>query len=121
MQYLFISDAPEIAPINTSLNNIVYTGQELHLQCGYVGVPAPTIQWFHNNSLLTSGSGGVSITGGEAGDNSSSIVVARVDQSSGGIYTCLANNPLGSSMVNYTIHVLSKYNTPCSMNFKLSC
>ena len=104
---IFISDAPENTPINTSLN-YVYTGQELRLHCGYAGVPAPTIQWFYNNSLLTNGSGGVSITGGATGDNHSSVVIARVDQTSGGIYTCRANNTLGSSMVNYTIHVLSK-------------
>ena len=88
--------------------NYVYTGQELCLQCGYVGVPAPTIQWFHNNSLLMNGSGGISITGGATGDDYSSIVIAWVDQTSGGVYMCRANNALGSSEVNYTVHVLSK-------------
>ena len=105
--YLSVSDAPVITPVNSSMN-YVYTGQKLHLQCAYIGVPAPTIQWFHNSSLLSNGSGGISITGGEAGDDSSSIMIARVDGMSGGTYTCQANNTLGLSEINYTVHILSK-------------
>lgn len=106
--YLSVSDAPVITPVNSSINYVL-AGQELHLQCGYVGVPAPIIQWFQNKSLLTNGSGGVSITGGAAaGDSYSSMVIARVDRMSGGTYTCQANNTLGSSEVNYTVHILSK-------------
>jgi hypothetical protein len=97
-----------IAPFNSS-TTYVYPGQELRLQCGYIGVPAPTIQWYHNNSLLINGSGGVSITGGGGtSDDRSSAVIARVDQTSGGVYTCQANNSLGLSEVNYTVNILGK-------------
>ena len=102
-----IIDAPEITPINSTLNSFS-PGQVLHLQCGYAGVPVPSIWWFHNNSLLANGSGGVSITGGAAGDNYTGIVIAGVGQMSGGVYTCWANNTLGSAAVNYTVQILSK-------------
>ena len=105
-QYL---DVPEIIPINASRSYILL-GQELHLQCDYTspGVPASTVQWFHNSTLLMNESGGISITGGAEGDNYTTIVIDRVDETSGGIYTCRANNVLGSTEVNYTVHILSK-------------
>lgn len=103
--HLYIVDAPEIIPINSTLN-YVSLGQELHLQCGYAGVPAPTVRWFYNNSLLTSGLGGVSITGEADGDNISSLVLDDVDQTSGGVYMCWTNNLLGSAVINYTVIIV---------------
>ena len=50
------------------------------------------------------GSGGVSITRG--GNDHSSAVIASVNPMSGGIYKCKATNSLGSSELNYIVHVL---------------
>lgn len=82
-------------------------GQELRLQCDYAGVPAPTVQWLHNSTLLMNGSDGINITSEFEGDNytTSSIVIDMVDETSGGIYICRANNVLGSDEVNYTVHI----------------
>ena len=85
-------------------------GEELHLHCGYAGVPAPIVQWFHNNSLLISGSGGIRIiTDGVAGDSNASVVIDSVDRTDNGIYTCWANNSLGSDEVNYSVQILGRY------------
>ena len=53
------------------------------------------------------GLGGVSITRG--GNDHSSAIIASVDPTSGGIYMCKAINSLGSSEVNYIVHVLGKF------------
>ena len=103
------TDAPEITPTNSSTHFIVL-GQELHLHCGYAGVPTPTVQWFHNNSLLTNGSGGVIITQGVVSDNNNytSVKINLVNRANIGSYTCWANNSLGSAEANYTVHIIGR-------------
>ena len=81
-------------------------GEELHLQCNYVGVPAPSIEWFHNGVLLRNGVDGVSIN---TGDNISSILIVAVQHSDGGTYTCRANNNLGTDQLSYSVMILGKY------------
>ena len=85
--------------------------KELRLHCGYAGVPTPTVQWFHNNSLLTSGSGGVIITDGVVGDSNNyftSVEIKLVNCANIGNYTCWANNSLGSDEANYTVQILGR-------------
>ena len=101
-------DAPEVIPANISSNQISRLA-ELRLICGYVGAPAPDLQWIHNDSIaLNSTSPGVSIIGGQPGDTTSSVVIAAVNRDSGGTYTCRASNSLGTAEVVYTVNILSK-------------
>ena len=80
-------------------------GEEFRLRCNYVGVPAPSIQWFHNGVLLRNGVDGVSIN---TGDNISSILIVAADHSDGGTYTCTANNSLGTDQESYSVVILGK-------------
>ena len=101
-------DAPEIAPANTSSSQI-FLSAALHLTCGYVGVPAPDLQWLHNSSNIDINStSGVTISGGQESDNSFSIVIDAVDWDSGGTYTCRANNSLGIDEFVYTVLIVGK-------------
>ena len=101
-------DAPEITPANVSSHRVLLSA-ELHLICGYVGVPTPNLQWLHNNSILTSHVG-VTILGGqqETTSSDSSVVIATVNRDSGGTYTCNANNSLGTDEFVYTVLIVGK-------------
>ena len=96
------TDAPQVTAFNSSSPRIVLR-EELRLQCNYAGVPAPSIQWFHNGVLLRNGVDGVSIN---TGDNSSSILIAVADHSDGGTCTCRANNSLGTNQESYSVVIL---------------
>ena len=83
---------PEVTPANSS-THFIALGKKLRLQCGYAGVPAPTVQWFHDSILLTSGSDGVIIIDGNIGYTFNSFYHA--DE---GTYTCRVNTSLGSAL-----------------------
>ena len=97
----FYTDAPEVIASNSSSYEIL-SGERLHLQCGYVGVPTPSLQWHHNGTVLGNGSNSVRIIN----DSSfTSIMVDAVKLNSGGTYTCRATNVLGSGSYDYTVMV----------------
>ena len=64
-------------------------GGMLYLQCSYNGVPAPIVQWFHNNVLLMDGVNGFTVN---TNHSITSILKDEVERTSGGTYTCRANN-----------------------------
>ena len=82
-------------------------GEELRLQFNYVGVPAPSIQWFHNGVLLRNGVDGVSVN---TDDNFSGILIHAVEPTDGGTYTCRANNSLGTDQESYSVAILGTSN-----------
>ena len=57
----------------------------MYLRCGYNGVPAPVVQWFHNNILLMDRLNGITIN---TNHNTTSILKDEVERTSGGTYTC---------------------------------
>ena len=75
----------------------------MYLQCGYNGVPAPMIQWFHNNILLVDGVSGITINT----NHNTSILKDEVERTSGGIYTCRASNSVGIDQKSYSIILVS--------------
>ena len=96
------TDAPQVTAFNSSSLRIV-AGEELRLQCNYAGVPAPSIQWFHNGVLLRNGVDGVSVN---TDDNFSGVLIDAVDHSDGGTYTCRANS-IGINQELYSVAILS--------------
>ena len=98
------TDAPEVTASNSSSLGIVL-GEELHLQCSYVGVPAPIAQWFRDGIILSDGVNGVSIN---TGDNVISILIGSVERTNMGTYTCRANNTLGVDQQSYSVMILGK-------------
>ena len=98
-------DGPEVTPANSS-THFIALGKELRLQCGYAGVPAPTVQWFHDSILLKSGSDGVIIIDGNIGDNKYTFIkVNSFYHADEGTYTCRANTSLGSEEAIYTVQI----------------
>ena len=78
-----------------------------YLQCSYSGVPAPVVQWFHNNDiiLLMDGASGITIN---ANHNTTSILKDEVERTSGGTYTCRATSSVGIDQKSYSIRIMSK-------------
>jgi hypothetical protein len=72
----------------------------MHLQYSYSGVPAPIVQWFHNNVLLVDGVNGTIIN---VNHNVTSILKDEVYVTSGGTYTCRASNSVGTDQKSYSI------------------
>lgn len=99
------SDAPEVTTSNSS-SRIIALGEELHLQCVYVGVPAPSVFWFHNDVVLMDGIAGVSVS---LGGSIISILIRAVEHLSGGIYMCRANNTVGIDQDFYSVSILGMY------------
>ena len=81
----------------------VLLGEELYLQCNFVGVPAPTVLWFHNEMLLSDGVEDVTIN---LGDDTISIFIGAMKHTSGGTYTCRANNSLGTDQESYSVRIV---------------
>ena len=95
-----------IASNISTLNAIL--GEELQLQCGFVGVPAPSVVWFHNDLLLSDRiDDNIDIVNNYLGDGLISILLIRsVETTNGGIYTCRANNTLGIDQESYSVRVV---------------
>jgi hypothetical protein len=75
----------------------------LYLQCSYSGVPAPIVQWFHNDVVLMDGVNGTIINV----NHNTSILIVEVDLTSGGKYTCRASNIAGTDQKSYSIILIS--------------
>ena len=59
--------------------------------------------WFHNEMLL---SDGVEDTIINLGDDTISILIGVVKRTSGGTYTCRANNSLGTDQESYSVRIV---------------
>ena len=93
---------------NISTHNAIL-GEELQLQCGFVGVPAPSVVWVHNDLLLSDriDDNIIDIVNNYLGDGLISILLIRsVETTNGGIYTCRANNTLGIDQESYSVRVV---------------
>ena len=103
--YIHFLDAPKIIASNSSSHEIMI-GEMLYLQCSYSGIPAPMVQWFHNNDiLLMDGVSGIMIN---TNHNTISILKDEVERTSGGTYTCRATSPVGIDQKSYSIRIMSK-------------
>ena len=103
--------APEVTVHNdTMMSHHIILREELHLGCGYMGVPRPTVQFFQNGSiLLMDGMNGVTIIRGAPGDNEITLVISSVGRMSGGTYTCRASNTVGMGEVVYSVTIVGRY------------
>ena len=98
------TDAPEVTALNSSTHNVVLA-EELRLQCSLVGVPAPSVFWFHNDEPLSDRVNGVIINNNLANDRISTMIRSG-GRKSGGTYACRANNTLGTDQKSYTVRIV---------------
>ena len=118
----FHADAAEVTPTFSSSHGTIAIGQLFFLRCNYSGVPEPTVQWFHNNSLLTTGNGTIIDSG--QGLGSTLLMIAEFECIHKGTYTCQANNSLGSDEASYTVGmsvIMTLYDQYCYSCFLKLC
>lgn len=86
------------------MNNTRNINSHLVVECGAYGIPVPDYQWIFNGSVVTQ----------HRSLNLSSLRL--VDQ---GLYTCIANNSLGSANGRFylTIQGKTKYAQSCNYVF----
>ena len=72
------------------------------IQCGFEGVPTPTVVWLHNGSMLTNGSGDITIA---TSDSSSTLTITTLAADDAGSYTCMVSNLLGTATASSALTV----------------
>ncbi|XP_064396706.1 hemicentin-1-like isoform X2 [Halichondria panicea] len=97
---LIVNYMPSIASSNPA-SNMVFITETISLSCISDSVPVSVITWFHEGSLLTNGAGGAIIT---LAGGSSTLMRSGLTTASGGTYTCVATNVVGSA--NASVEVI---------------
>ncbi|XP_064396322.1 protein sidekick-2-like isoform X2 [Halichondria panicea] len=97
---LIVNYMPSIASSNPASNMVFITGT-ISLSCISDSVPVSVITWFHEGSLLTNGAGGAIIN---SAGGLSTLMRSGLTTTSGGTYTCVATNEVGSA--NASVEVI---------------
>jgi len=63
------------------------------IQCGFEGIPVPTVLWSHDGNMLTDGSNDITIV---TDNSSSTLIITMVTTDDAGSYTCMVSNLLGN-------------------------
>lgn len=72
-------------------------GSRVDLQCGAKGIPEPDVRWIHDGYIETSGT------------KTTNLIFSAINRTDAGIYTCSANNSVGSSEKQVNVVVNCKY------------
>ena len=92
-----IIDAPTVTPDNSS-THVLILRQMIRLLCYYTGVPAPSLQWYHN---------GINIGSSRPGDGRNFTIydVYMYDGTQRGTYTCRVTNSFGYAEASYSVRL----------------
>ena len=84
---------------------LIPLGGTLSLTCNYMAVPAPTVEWLFNGSLLNVAHPRISQT-----DSNVASILTRTSltHDEGGNYSCVVTNSRGSDFRNVTVLILSE-------------
>ena len=77
--------------IRTIKERSVVVGESVTLLCSAIGLPEPQLSWYKNNELYR--------------DSGSSLVIPSATMADTGVYTCMAQNMVGSARVKYRLVV----------------
>ena len=80
--------------IRSSKDISLDAGDTVTLLCSASGLPEPRLSWYKNNELYR--------------DSGSSLTISSVTSLDSGVYTCMAQNMVGSASVKYRIMVRSR-------------
>ncbi|XP_064396997.1 opioid-binding protein/cell adhesion molecule homolog [Halichondria panicea] len=97
---LIVNYMPSIASSNPASNMVFITGT-ISLSCISDSVPVSVITWLHEGSLLSNGVGGAIIN---SAGGFSNLMRSELTTTSGGTYTCVATNVVGSA--NASVEVI---------------
>lgn len=74
-------------------------GSNVTLSCQFMGLPLPVVTWEHEGSSVFPGEGVGIVTSA----NNSELSIAEVTEERDGVYSCIASNIAGNSMINFTL------------------
>ena len=88
--------------------------ETIMIKCNAVGYPPPTVVWNRINGILSdrvSVSDSISVPNGYGNVTrvSVNLIITNVSREDTGVYTCSANNSIGSDSSNVNITVQCKY------------
>ena len=103
-----------VAKVDLITDTIVREGSTTKIPCQAFGYPPPTIVWKRNNEILNdrvSVSDSVSVhTGyGNVTRVTVNLTIANASRGDTGVYTCSANNSIGSDSSSVTVTVQCKF------------
>ena len=96
--------------VNYNTTVVINENNTTEITCEAIGYPPPTIVWNRTNGTLSdrvSVSDSVSTGNGTVSVN---LTITNASREDTGVYTCFANNSVGSDKRNVNIAVQCKYN-----------
>ena len=115
--HLNVGVAPKI--LERPRTQVVHKGEQVTLWCEASGVPQPAISWYKDDELLTNSesfrskhlqlitvSAGVDET---ATTKKKSVIFSSISPSQAGVYTCKAENWVGTAEEDVDLIVMSKF------------
>ncbi|VDN57478.1 unnamed protein product [Dracunculus medinensis] len=90
--------------VDKPLSQNAQPGRRIVFVCRAIGEPTPQISWLFNGNEIDRSDLHISI-----GKNNTEYIIAHVTREDEGEYTCLATNPLGSSIEKATLKVVFPY------------
>ena len=102
----FILVHPNITNI-TVIDNII-EGNNITITCEATGIPLPTIVWTFSGRVLMSDSVNTTTGNGDVLRVTETLTIMNVSREHTGVYTCSANNSVGSDNSNISITVQCK-------------
>ena len=97
-------DAPMITAPVMQIDESVDETFKTNISCTASGLPAPTIQWFHNEEEVVNGSrdGRIALSSSESSAmdtlfTMSELLFITVERSDAGRYSCVASNGMGGN------------------------
>ena len=111
MIFLLYTGAATVLPFN---DTIVREGDTTTVTCEALGYPPPTVEWNRTDGLVddrVSMSDSISVPTGNGNVTSVSVnlTITNAHREDTGVYTCSANNSIGSDDKNVDITVQCKF------------
>ena len=94
---------------NTTVSDNIIEGNNITITCEATGIPLPTIVWTVNGRVLMSDSVNTTTGNGVVLRVTDTLTIMNVSREHTGVYTCSANNSVGSDNSNITITVQCKF------------
>ncbi|KAG7462822.1 hypothetical protein MATL_G00188820 [Megalops atlanticus] len=85
---LNIIDKSYPRPVITPEDQVVLKNEEATFHCQFTAEPAPTVEWYHDNELITNKSRVVLL-------NNGTLLITQVKPRNTGVYRCVARGPRG--------------------------
>ena len=105
-----ISDLLAVQPdiTNITVSDNIIEGHNITITCEATGIPLPTIIWTFSGRVLMSDSVNTTTGNGDVLRVTETLTVMNVSREHTGVYTCSANNSVGSDNSNIIITVQCK-------------